>query len=890
MKYLSIIFSFLFLSQIIYPQQLLYNSEHFSIDAAKVQQGVFEAYAKNREEIISTYKSDRKKIIKNNIDIKFSINGDDNERGFAQNHSLIIVPIDGKYVSPIYKFGEADDFMQQSEDEIFLSQPVEVTIRVDCNNVLSSFRKKGYYETFKGEKILFKDFKGFFVAGGTYPLNWDFQSLGKNEKLKLTDPDSNGVYEIKLIFGKSEKNKISESQIWRLEKEISNFPQYSSPHILIDALYNKALEEMLLNVRDDGAFMAGKEWPGVWTRDIAYSILLSFAIINPDAARVSLMAKVKDGKIIQDTGTGGSWPISSDRMIWAAAAYEIYKVTGDKKWLRNIFSIIKKSVEADLKTLYDESTGLFGGESSFLDWREQTYPRWMDPKDIFVSKCLGTNAVHFRTYEILAEIAALLGEDEKEFLAISEKIKSGMNNYLWRDEKKYFGQFLYGRNYLSLSDKSETLGAALSILFGISDSLRSIEMVENLPTTNFGTTCIYPQIPNIPPYHNDAVWPFVEAYWAWAAAKTGNEKSVEKSFASIYRAAALFLTNKENFVAGSGDYFGTQINSDRQLWSVAGNLALIYRIIFGMEFQNDALILKPFVPKKYSGHRSLKNFKYRNATIDIYLHGDGNKVTSAVLNGKQIGSVIIPENLSGKNVLVIKLSNNEIESKINLVENIFSPETPKVTLLKNGIMWNKIDDAVMYQIFVNAELIDSTENNLYLTDFGNYNYAEIQVRSVDKNSNTSFKSEPVLFSKTNSIIVEAEQNRVDVETEYKNYSGTGYIKIKKNENKILSFNVLSNDSALYAIDFSYSNNNGPINTDNRCGIRSLFLNDKYIGVIVFPQQGDQKWNGWGMSNSIKVKLNIGENIFQLKYLDHNENMNGEINSALVDFMRVVKIN
>ncbi len=45
-----------------------------------------------------------------------------------------------------------------------------------------------------------------------------------------------------------------------------------------------------------------------------------------------------------------------------------------------------------------------------------------------------------------------------------------------------------------------------------------------------------------------------------------------------------------------------------------------------------------------------------------------------------------------------------------------------------------------------------------------------------------------------------------------------------------------------------------------------------------------------MSNSIKVKLNIGENIFQLKYLDHNENMNGEINSALVDFMRVVKIN
>ena len=56
----------------------------------------------------------------------------------------------------------------------------------------------------------------------------------------------------------------------------------------------------------------------------------------------SLLRKVnKNGRIIQDTGTGGAWPCSTDRMIWAVAAWELYKVTGDKDWLQQAYMIIK---------------------------------------------------------------------------------------------------------------------------------------------------------------------------------------------------------------------------------------------------------------------------------------------------------------------------------------------------------------------------------------------------------------------------------------------------------------------------------------------------------------------------------------------------------------------
>ncbi len=106
-----------------------------------------------------------------------------------------------------------------------------------------------------------------------------------------------------------------------------------------------------------------------------------------------------------------------------------------------------------------------------------------------------------------------------------------------------------------------------------------------------------PQTPNIPPYHNRSVWPFVQAFWNLAAAKRDNETAVLYGLAAIYRESSLFLTNKENFVADTGSSEGTVINSDRQLWSVAGHLAMTYRVLFGLEFGLDGLHFHPVIPQ-----------------------------------------------------------------------------------------------------------------------------------------------------------------------------------------------------------------------------------------------------------------------------------------------------
>src|SRR5690606_37960712 len=120
---------------------------------------------------------------------------------------------------------------------------------------------------------------------------------------------------------------------------------------------------------------------------------------------------------------------------------------------------------------FDEKSGLFRGESSFLDWREQTYPMWMEPADIYDSKCLGTNAVFFRAYEIMAEMAGILGKagEQADYQAMANRIKDSINNWLWVDEKGHYAQYLYGRTHHVVSPRAEALGNALAVLFGIAD-------------------------------------------------------------------------------------------------------------------------------------------------------------------------------------------------------------------------------------------------------------------------------------------------------------------------------------------------------------------------------------------------------------------------------------
>ncbi len=799
----------------------------------------------------------------------------------------MIVIGENEHWSPTIVFGKTND-PTPVDPGTKLPVNYKYTFRLDMNPVLKKFAEKGYYEAFDGTRIAKSDFKAVYIAGGTPPLTWDFVNL-EEKGFELKDPDGEGIYEITVVFNPFDE-KANETKTWELSQDISTKPSYKSEQPIVDALFNLSLEEARLNIEPDSTLRTGAKWGGVWTRDVSYSTLLASAYIEPAVAKISLLKKVKRGRIIQDTGSGGAWPVSSDRTTWALAAWEIYKVTGDETWLKTAYEVIKNTLADDEKTIRSVKTGMNKGESSFLDWREQTYPKWMSNTDIYMSENLGTNAVHYRANSILAEMAKILGQPGDEYLKRAEEIKAGMNKYLWMADKGYYGQYLYGRVFMDLSPRFEALGEALTVLFDVADPARAKSVLENSPVTPFGTTCIYPQIPGIPPYHNNAIWPFVQSFWNLAAAKTGNEAALLQGLASIYRPGALFLTNYENFVAQNGDYMGTEINSDRMLWSMAGNMAMVHRVFIGINFETDGILFKPVIPEAYGGKRTLSNFSYRKAKLTITVNGYGNQVASFTIDGKTSEKAFFPANLTGNHTIEFEMKNNSFgDTKINMVPNKFSLTYPQVKLDGTQLNWDVVPGAFAYNIYKYGEIIKTIPDNHF--EVNTNEFSEYKISAIDTEKIESFTSEPILLCKDSNLkIVEAESVVEKSKLPYTNYSGDGFVEISSSKNREINIKIDVPESGTYLIDCRYANGTDPWNTDNNCGIRSIYINGNYSGVWVFPQRGTNEWSDWGFSNIIEAPLNKGSNKLTIRFEGWNINMDGEINDALLDYIRIIRKN
>jgi hypothetical protein len=683
------------------------------------------------------------------------------------------------------------------------------------------------------------------------------------------------------------------SKTWVQKNDISKYPTLSTPNTLHTAIYNMGLDEMVNAVEPDTTLRTGKEWPGVWTRDVSYSILLSMAYLQPEATRISLMRKVdSEGRIIQDTGSGGAWPISTDRMIWAVAAYEYYKVTGDRDWLKYIYPIIKKSLYDDVDNNIISANGLVKGETSFIDWREQSYPRWMQTADIYQSEALSTSVVHAEAWKILSNIASELGDKKIAAQAIenSQRIANAINTQLWMTDKGYYAMYRYGRDNLITNPRAETLGEALSILWNIAPADRAASITEHNPTTPFGAAIFYPQISDMPAYHNNALWPWVASWWALANAKVGNENGVMQAIGSVFRPAALFATNKENFNLDNGD-IATELNSSNMLWCLSGNIAITHKILFGIQFEKDGLSFSPFVPQALAAERSLSNFAYRDAVLNITVKGFGKTIKSFTVNGKSQSPFITAKQAKGSLNIIIEMDNSPITPMaVNNVNNAKAPLTPTTWLEGTTLTWNPIEYIKHYIIVHNGERIAQ----VHTTSFDASTPGEYQVIGVNDNGIESFASEP--RSTRSQIITEIpgeSTNLSSTEIAYKpegkisGYYGNGFIELD-HKTAPVNINVNIDEAGTYTLKLRYANGNGPVNTENRCAIRAISVDGTHVGTIVMPQRGRANWDDWGFSNSITIPFTKGAHTITVHFIPANQNMNITTNHALIDRLILTK--
>jgi hypothetical protein len=435
----------------------------------------------------------------------------------------------------------------------------------------------------------------------------------------------------------------------------SNVPDYNEAYL-------KA-RKVVDNDSHFGKFIAGKGWPQVWTRDSSFSTDLALSLLDTELCLKTLIGLKQEVPGIGECweqdfcGHFGGWPNLTDSIVGAVGAWSLYTVTEDKGALRIFYKRTVNTLERAEHDAYQPDTGLIGGCSSFME-SNSAYPAKYANNGALVARtaALSTCALYYRGYIITGLMADRLGKDGAPFRAKAGALKKAINKYFWQEDKGYYGYFLDENRKLHPS--MEGLGEALCIHFGIADPERARRMLAATPTTANGFPCQWPQMPEYMNYsgrysylyHNGMIWPFVQGYWALAAADMRDLPVFDGELVKLLKLSQKTDTFREFYFPEEGRAAG----SADQLWSASGYLSMILHGLLGMNFQEDGIRFAPLVSDRFSTI-SMSGINYRHCVLNVKIIGHGARVATFKLDGNTLEKPFFDAALSGTHEIEVLL-------------------------------------------------------------------------------------------------------------------------------------------------------------------------------------------------------------------------------------------
>ncbi|HEX3043715.1 MAG TPA: amylo-alpha-1,6-glucosidase [Bacillota bacterium] len=707
-------------------------------------------------------------------------------------------------------------------------------------------------------------------------------------------------------------------------EEIKDQPTTRTGHDMFDALYAWTMDEARQNsvkITIEGTsipvFYAGQNWE-VWTRDTAYAVHLALAGFDPGQAKNSLLYRVSELKsgsecqILQDTGTGGSYPVSSDRVAWGIAAEELLKYLDDKErpaFLDNAYTVIKNTIEHDRKIIYCADCGLYMGETSFLDWAgRQTYPdrTYKDPLEVGTSKALSTNILHYRLLAITANLAEEKGlhAEKDKYRKWAEDLKQTINQKFYISNAGLYGAMIFGDRCPILMDYYDVLGEALAVKFDIADTAQAASIVSHYLHTSVGAPVVFPERKNHEPYHNRSIWPFAVAYWIEAAAKVKNAAVVDHGVGFLMKNGAFNLSNMEVCEALTGDNSQSPINSRRQLWSVAGYMAMVQKVVFGLDVSQDGIRFQPFITTNirnmFSGDQiKLNNYPYKGTTVNVVIHLPVPDLTKngfynigkIQLDGTEIGPKYVNrvDLTNGATFDIFLTDINENPGKMNLLSGdsdlYWAPDEPELSVsavngkLKLDYRTGGTGEDISYHIYRDGKLVVKNRKELDWIDPNSADYLDktyfYAVQAVNKAGNVSFPSPTVHYENAANFKIEANEfiNVVGGDPVYEN----GKIRYYRNwgapEHAISTPEFKPSRTGIYQVSLIYGNGRS-VDSGSSCGIKKVAIKEDCQtvteSILTMAQLGD--WGVWEDSSHFHVKLDAAKS-YQIKIFEDDDSIN-----------------
>ena len=697
-------------------------------------------------------------------------------------------------------------------------------------------------------------------------------------------------------------------------------PFLRSGDLLLDALYAmtevERIDSSVASIADGafdegrpfacpapGCFETGRLWTWVWTRDSAYAADLGLALLDPDRMRSTLSLKLstrRDGtdlQIVQDTGSGGSYPVSTDRVSWALGARRTLATLNGataETFAARALEALTNTLEHDRVVVFDPSDGLYRGELSFLDWREQSYAPWtaQDTVHLAMSKALSTNVLHVEALRFASALAARAGDAETSdrYSRWASSLGDAIHAAFWLPDDGLYSSHLPTTLDAAPARRFDLLGSSLAVLAGLGDASTRARAVANYPHLERGPPVMWPQSTEVPIYHNRAIWPFVTAYAMRAAKAVGNAAVVTHAARSLYDGAALNLSNMENLEVETGRAWvedgprsGPVVDSQRQLWSVAAMYTLVHEIVFGLEITPSgpavtAGLTRALRRSWFAGTASiaLNDVPWRGGALAIVLELPPEKsagdamlaVASLRVDGVEVSSL---EDLEGDHVVTVVLVDEGPETgTIRRVTDgaIFAPPTPSIALVQapgpitltlagddRGATWSIYRDGVRI-----AEGLP--EGTTTFADPGtsasspSHCYAAELVTA----SRASHRSAPACwwgpgFERTRSFGAAAF---LAIGGAFVNNHGRDHYEGWGDPGDSIAVTFTPDFSGPHLVQLSAGNGAGPVDTGVTCGVKRVRVEEASNGAVVaegyvvMPHLGT--WSRWADSSFLPVTL------------------------------------
>jgi len=668
--------------------------------------------------------------------------------------------------------------------------------------------------------------------------------------------------------------------------------QADTASVLFNGLYAMAQDDLRLDsvtaIRDGAfdhgapipchCFETGLKWPYVWTRDLSYSIDLGLWRFDAERARNGLEFKLSGVRapaapqglyVMQDTGSGGSWPISTDRVVWFLGARHLLD---DPAFADKVWTALRDTLAQDRQYTFDRGFGLYRGETSFMDWREQSYPAWTADNVTFIGQsfALSTNVLHYQALQLAARLAGTHHETAaaKDYHAQAAALKQAINAHFWRADRGMYMSYIGGDG--TPVDTYDLLGISLAVISGVADGERAHQTLANYPIWPAGSPVMWPERSDQPIYHNRAIWPFVSAYALRAARKVDDSTRIAHEIESVMRGAALYGSNMENYElltqgqhVDDGKLSGPVVNSPRQLWSVAAYLDIVTEGVFGLEEGGrvEPKLPTALVPMLF-GTRSAITLNLPDREIVLKLPE------------QRQGDLLVTDRVStlGKRTTVTLKAVQAHVVHLRVIAPLYAPVAPAApTLTARGDHWIVKGDGKL-QLYVNGRRASVIDGSGTLPRIGGLTC--VRATRVDKDD----EDQESLPSRATCV------GRVD------GVSG-GWPR-----------HWVAPARGSYRVWVDYRNANGPINTGVTAAVKWLAIrcdgSDPQRVPLVMPHSvGTQRSTYGEFTASANARCTFAlEDGFNMSYLQHFAHytggaggIDGPLNQADVDALRIAPL-